>query len=155
MRYQHLAFFDKTGNSLDFSYDSEKEIWSGIVFIPKVSVDLFEVSQIYILEQMFNTNEQLVYAFPHDLDSADSASEGWIIEWEKETPKEIFLFSYDVEQEKPQIQIVDFATVSLDYDPNQFTDSAGFLHTDLTNNSALQINVALSSSTENIFVRKM
>ena len=155
MRYQHLAFFDKTGNSLDFSYDSEKEIWSGIVFIPKVSVDLFEVSQIYILEQMYNANEQLVYAFPHDLDSADSASEGWIIEWEKETPKEIFLFSYDVEQEKPQIQIVDFATVSLDYDPNQFTDSTGFLHTDLTNNSALQINVALSSSTENIFVRKI
>lgn len=155
MRYQHLAFFDKTGNSLDFSYDSEKEIWSGIVFIPKVSVDLFEVSQIYILEQMFNTNEQLVYAFPHDLDSADSASEGWIVEWEKETPKEIFLFSYDVEQEKPQIQIVDFATVSLDYDPNQFTDSSGFLHTDLTNNSALQINVALSSSTENIFVRNI
>jgi len=155
MRYQHLAFFDKTGNSLDLSYDSTDQIWSGMVFIPKVSVDLFEVSQIYILEQMYNSNNQLVYGFPHDLDSADSASEGWIVEWEKETPTEIFLFSYDIEQEAPLIQIVDYATVSLDYDPNQYTDSAGYLHTDLVTNSALQINAALSSSTENIFVRKL
>ena len=155
MRYQHLAFFNKNGNVQDFSYDSTTQIWSGIVFIPKVSVDLFEVAQIYILEQMFNQNNQLVYGFPHDLDSANSATEGWILEWEKETPTDIFLFSYDTEQEKPLLQKVDYATVSLDYDPNQTIDSSGYLHTDLVTNSALQINVALSSSTENIFVRKL
>ena len=33
-------------------YDSTTDMWSGDIFLPQVSIDLFEVGQLFILEKM-------------------------------------------------------------------------------------------------------
>jgi hypothetical protein len=157
MRYENLLFFDKNGNSLNFDYDSTNQIWKGNAFIPKVSVGLFETFQIFVVEKMRDlNNNNIVYAFPHDLQAANTSTDnGWIFEWENQNPQEIFFFSFDPSKEKPLIQKADFITARLDYDPNQYVDSSGLLNTFVTTESILQINVALSSDEEDIYLRKM
>jgi hypothetical protein len=47
-RFNKLLFFNKEGKPLDFKYDPIKRIWTGSLFLKKISIGLFEVERIYI-----------------------------------------------------------------------------------------------------------
>tara|TARA_R110002033_G_scaffold141487_1_gene180061 strand:+ start:312 stop:470 length:159 start_codon:yes stop_codon:yes gene_type:complete len=41
--WKHLFFFDKSGKNYNMKYDSSADKWTGDIFLPQVSIDLFEV----------------------------------------------------------------------------------------------------------------
>ncbi len=154
MRYQDLLFFDKHGNNLNFAYDETAQSWYGSMYLPRVSTDLFEVAQIFIVQKMYDSRGIVRYAFPHEIDAPSSTGEpGWIATWNYELPDEIFFFTYDSEDLVPFLQKADELSVKLDWDPYQYYDTEGNLHTSVVTNEVLQINVALSSPNENIYKR--
>lgn len=154
MRYQDLLFFDKNGNSLNFNYDESTEAWYGSMYLPKVSTDLFEVAQVFIVQKMYDSGGVLRYGFPHEIDSPSSTGEpGWLASWNYENPTEIFFFTYDSSEAVPYLEKADQLKIKLDYDPNQYFDTEGNLHTSEVTNNILQINVALSATRENIYKR--
>lgn len=154
MRYQDLLFFDKNGNSLNFNYDKSTQAWYGSMYLPKVSTNLFEVAQIFIVQKMYDSRGVLRYGFPHEIDPPSSTGEpGWLASWNYENPSEIFFFTYDSVQTVPYLEKADQLKIKLDYDPTQYVDTEGHLHTSDVTNNVLQINVALSAENENIYKR--
>ena len=51
-KWEHLFFFDKHGKNYNMSYDKSADKWTGDIFLPQVSIDLFEVGQIFILQKL-------------------------------------------------------------------------------------------------------
>jgi len=154
MKYQDLLFFDKHGNSLNFNYNDSTESWYGSVFMPRVSTELFEVVQIFIVQKLYNSQGVLRYGFPHDLEEPSSVNEpGWLMSWNYDQPSEIFLFTYSTEEEVPFLSQVDQLDIPLDWDPTQYYNTEGHLYTTKITDDVLQINVALSSKNENIYKR--
>ena len=43
--WQHLYFFDKQGKNYNMDYDSTADKWTGNIFLPQVSIDLFEANK--------------------------------------------------------------------------------------------------------------
>jgi hypothetical protein len=154
MRYQDLLFFDKQGNNLNFAYDETAQAWYGSIYLPRVSTDLFEVAQIFVVQKMYDSRGIVRYAFPHELEAPSSTGEpGWVAAWNYDLPSEIFFFTYDSESLAPFLEKVDELSVKPDWDPYQYYDTEGNLHTSVVTEGVLQINVALSSPNENIYKR--
>ena len=102
--WKHLNFFDKQGKYLNFDYNETEDIWSGTMYLPAVSIGLFEVGQLFILEEFVNKNTNLKqFGFPHGIEVATgtAGSTGgicnWTAEWETSDPTEIFLFQFDMD----------------------------------------------------------
>jgi hypothetical protein len=168
--WKHLEFFDKNGKNLNFEYDSTNDKWTGNLYLPQVSIGLFEVGQIYVLERFINsTTNTKEFGFPHDNDAAAavSGSGGWEIEWLEENPTAFLLFQYNknfvsgvqssLEQEPdgPPIEIYDNIDVTLDYDTNQYYDTDGYLVTSKINSEAIEINFAIRSEEANTYKRTL
>ena len=150
-------------------YDSTTDMWSGDIFLPQVSIDLFEVGQLFILQKMFNkTTQALEYGYPH----TTTNNCDWDAEWETETPDKIFLFQFDrnfndgtqsaLTQEPDGPPLVKYTrlTIPIDYDANQteYTDpitGKSFIATDEIRSIALQVNLAFSSENENTYKRTL
>lgn len=108
-----LLFFDKEGNNLNFDY--EDNVWKGNIYMSKVSVGLYSVSQIYILQEkdkLNNGNSICVYPEYHS-DEPDK----FIIEWDPTNTfvDEITLFNFDTHYKK-------IDTSSLNYKINDGPD---------------------------------
>ena len=168
--WQHLYFFDKQGKNYNMDYDSTTDKWSGDIFLPQVSIDLFEVGQLFILQKLVNkTTGTFMFGWPHSL--SDSASTGsdcdWTVGWETTQPNEIFLFQFNQdfitgtqsalvqEPDGPPLIKVDSVISPLEYDPNQTINSGGFIVTDEIKSEALQIDFTFSSPNENTYRRKL
>ena len=52
--YSWLRFFNKKGEDLNFSYDADKDKWTGTVYLDTVSSGLIEYEPIYILEEIYD-----------------------------------------------------------------------------------------------------
>lgn len=50
-KYSNFKFFDSNSNELNLKYDSTKQSWEGIVYLPEVSTGLYETLTLYILEE--------------------------------------------------------------------------------------------------------
>lgn len=50
MVVKNLEFFDKDGYNLNLNWNDKKEIWEGNIFLPRVSVGLYENTTIYVAE---------------------------------------------------------------------------------------------------------
>ncbi len=50
-KYKHLEFFEKDGENCNFSWDENAERWSGNIYIPEVSIGLYETTNLFIIEQ--------------------------------------------------------------------------------------------------------
>jgi hypothetical protein len=69
--WKHLNFFDKNGKYLNFNYNQSEDMWSGTMYLPEVSIGLFEVGQIFILEEFVNKTTNLKeFGFPHGVEVA-------------------------------------------------------------------------------------
>ena len=49
--WEHLYFFDKNGKNYNMEYDKSADKWTGDIFLSQVSIDLFEVGQLFILQK--------------------------------------------------------------------------------------------------------
>lgn len=167
--WKHLEFFDKNGKNLNFEYDSTNDKWMGNLYLPQVSVGLFEVGQIFVLERFINsiTNTK-EFGFPHDNDAASSSgTSGWEIEWLEEDPTAFLLFQYNKnfvsgvqssltqEPDGPPIEIFDKIDVTLDYDANQYYDLDGYVVTSQIISEAIEINFAIRSEQANTYKRTL
>ena len=93
-RWQHLNFFDKNGKYYDFDYDTTNDIWTGDIYLPQVSTNLFEVAQIFVLEKMVETSTgAFKYGFPHTLSNAGNCK--WDVEWKTVDPDVFLLFQFN------------------------------------------------------------
>ena len=52
--WQNLNFFDKNGRYLNFNYDDTNDIWTGDIYLPLVSTGLYEVGQLFILQEFLD-----------------------------------------------------------------------------------------------------
>jgi hypothetical protein len=173
-RWQHLHFFDKEGQNYNMNYDSTTDMWTGDIFLPQVSIDLFEVGQLFILQKMVDsTNNSFQFGYPHDYidgstgDPTGTGGCGWDAEWKTIDPKEVFLFQFDKdfntgtqsalvqEPDGPPLVKYDKLNIPLDYDDSQTINDEGFIVTDDIRSIALQINIAFSSSDENTYKRTL
>ena len=172
--WKHLNFFDKGGKYLNFDYDPSEDKWSGTMYLPEVSIGLFEVGQIFILEEFVNKNTNLKeFGFPHGIEVATgtTGSTGgvceWTAEWETTDPNEIFLFQFDMdfntgtqtslemEADGPPLEVITELEISLNSDPTETIDPQGYTVTDVINPEALQLNIAIRSEKENTFKRTL
>ena len=167
--WKHLFFFDKNGKNYNMAYDSTTDKWSGDIFLPQVSIDLFEVGQIFILQKMVNaTSNTFMYGYPHaynELVTGDNCD--WDFTWDTTQPNEIFLFQFNKEfntgtqsalvqeQDGPPLEKITKLNAPLEYDSNQTINSEGYIVTNKINSEALQINIAFSSPLENTYRRKL
>ena len=169
-KWQHLYFFDKHGKNYNMEYDSTTDKWSGDIFLPQVSIDLFEVGQLFILQKLIDkTSGTFMYGYPHSYEAAPVTGKtcDWDVAWETNDPAEIFLFQFNKdfntgtqsalvqEPDGPPLIKVDKLIAPLQYDQNQTIDTAGFITTDQIKSEALQIDITFSSSFENTYRRKL
>ena len=172
--WEHLYFFDKHGKNYNMSYDKSADKWTGDIFLPQVSIDLFEVGQIFILQKMINsTSNTFMWGYPHGYtDGATGVPTGqaacdWIVDWKTNDPNEIFLFQFDLnfntgtqsalvqEPDGPSLIKVAQLDVPLDYDINQKVDGEGYIITDEIRSAAMQVNITFSSTIENTYKRTL
>jgi len=173
--WNNIYFFDKNGKNYNFDYDSDQDMWTGDIYIPQVSVGLFEVAQIFILEKMvdasINSSNVFKYGFPHDTEASTGSTitgnGGWDIEWKDQDPTELKLFQFDRnfdtgtqsalvrEDDGPPIQFYDQIFAPLDYDPNQTFNSDGYLVTSQIRSEALQLNICINSKNEDTYRRTL
>ena len=63
--FEYLRFFNKRGEYCNFNYDSTLDKWTGRIDMQTISTGLFEVEQLYILEETYNTTtNQVEYTKP-------------------------------------------------------------------------------------------
>ena len=152
------------------AYDSSTDKWTGDIFLPQVSIDLFEVNQIFILQKMIDkTSGTFMFGYPHGYSQPDPTGStcDWDISWETTQPNEIFLFQFNKdfntgtqsalvqEPDGPPMIKVDKLIAPLQYDPDQTTNAAGFIITDQIKSEALQVDITFSSGLENTYRRKL
>jgi hypothetical protein len=172
--WQHLNFFDKNGKYYNFDYDASADKWSGEIYLPEVSIGLFEVGQIFILEEFIDkTTNTKKFGFPHGIEVATGTTGStngicdWVAEWQTTDPTEIFLFQFnmdfnsgtqtslEIEPDGPPLQILTELEIPLDSDPTETIDPEGYTITDVIRSEALQINLAIRSEKENTFKRTL
>ena len=172
--WQHLNFFDKNGKYYNFDYDYSSDKWTGTVYLPEVSIGLFEVGQLFILEEFIDkdTNTKK-FGFPHGIEVVTGTSGStngvcnWNAEWQTSDPTEIFLFQFnmdfnsgtqtslELEADGPPLQIISELEIPLDSDSSETVNPEGYTITDKITSEALQVNFAIRSEAENTFKRTL
>ena len=80
------------------------DMWTGDIFLPQVSIDLFEVGQLFILQKMIDSTNTVIpfkFGYPHDYtDGATGDPTGSVVVVGKLSGKlqhliEIFLFQFN------------------------------------------------------------
>ena len=159
-KWEHLFFFDKNGKNYNMNYDKSADKWTGDIFLPQVSIDLFEVGQLFILQKMIDsTSNTFKFGYPHGYsDGATGVPTGqaacnWLVDWTSTDPTDIFLFKFDMdfntgtqsalvqEPDGPELVKVAKLEVPLDYDLSQTVDGEGYIVSDDIRSEALQINI--------------
>jgi len=161
MSYKNLLFFNKKGDQYNLSWNGSH--WEGSVLFPKVSEELFEIEHIFILEKFYNLSMNTVYGFPHNTPSVPSTS-NWRVRWESDYDGKIdvtdTIFTYDLSidpnLDAPVLNNVDAINIYPDEDLSEtFSSPDGIRITGYINSTAAQVNVALRSSTEGIYDRRL
>ena len=170
--WSNLHFFDKNGKAYNFSYNSTDDKWTGSIYLPEVSVGLFEVGQIFILEKLFDANSNTPqFGFPHAKETGGPTPPKpceWDVEWRTTDPTEILLFQFNLnfdtgtqsalvqEDDGPPLEKIDSLDIKLDYDANQTFQTDGLLKTTEVTSKAIQLNFAIrSEKEENTFKRTL
>lgn len=66
--FKYLSFFGKSGEYLNFEYDSDNDIWNGRIDYDTLSEGLIEDYQIYVMEQVWNPNPGIIeYSWPRSI----------------------------------------------------------------------------------------
>ena len=153
MAYNKLRFFDSESNSLNLTYNTEREIWEGNCYLPEVSTGLYETLTIYILEEVkgpLNTQ----YITPISENTGVSTLNFKFING-YDFSEDIFLYGSSIVNGRPEIEILDELNVELldsstatGVDPNGFKTIASNLPL-----APIKCNVALMSEIDHYHTR--
>ena len=96
MVIKNLEFFDKEGYNLNLNWNEQRQIWEGNIFLPRVSVGLYENTTIYVVEYGGYDSDYTddVYTYP--------TGEGNIVfQWDLSNSfvDEFFMFDFDEDYE--------------------------------------------------------
>lgn len=155
--YKYLRFFDKTGQPLNFLYDEENDTWTGRIFFPKVSVNLYENAQIFILEKVLTGSPlEEDYTFPVLGEQDAPTSEVWKTSWEDDEAEDQ-IFSYVIEEENDVPYIQDYEEIEHENEAVAYTNQSPdqMKIVDALNQTALKINIAFTSTDEDIYERTL
>lgn len=111
-KYKYLKFFNKKGHPLNFEYNADTDMWSGDIYFERVSTDLYENEQIFILEEIrtgvINISNELIiddvprYTYPILWNNALTSpptligEAEWKAEWKNDISKnQISLYSIE------------------------------------------------------------
>jgi len=156
--YKFLSFHDKTGTDLNFFYDSNVGAWIGDIYIPEVSVGLYETINIFIVEEFITSGNIKKFGTPHISDPNASTTDGhkWLAKWVDNKDEDIFLYQFKANSSKPIIQTVNELEILIDYDSNQTNDiNTNQVISNVVTSAAIQLNIALNSEIEDIHERTL
>jgi hypothetical protein len=171
-RYKFLSFHDKSGNDLNFFYDDIEGAWIGDIYIPEVSVGLYETINMFIVEEFITTSNIKKFGKPHISNPNLSNTDGdkWILTWMDDTlatpeaesdfntddTKSISMYQFNADLEKPVIQMLETLEVQVDVDPAQTADLVtGQIITNIIISESIQVNISLNSEDEAILERTL
>ena len=102
-KYSYLRFFNGFENELNLTYDYDSEKWSGAVYLPEVSTGLYETFNLFILEELVDSNGNIVYGSPV---SSNSAGSNFNFSWKNDrmSSKDIFIYDTKLEDEVVKIK---------------------------------------------------
>ena len=171
-RWRYLHFFDKNGKNYNFDYDAGQDMWTGTVYLPEVSTLLFEVGQLFILQEFINAaTGTRVFGYPHSPEGSNTTPGtggcGWLAQWQTTDPTEIFLFTFNRnyvsgiqsalvrEPDGPPLEVFDEIEYVLDSDAGDILSTDGLVTTSLVTSAALQVDFAISSKDETTYKRTL
>lgn len=148
--WDNLKFFNKKGQNLNLQ--KINGVWTGNIFLPKVSVEILESEHIFILEKLYDTvNSKLVYAAPQNKDTITDPSKFHI--YFKTNDYKFNL--YDVQVLEPNPVIIKSNEEDLLLDSKAWigtttVNSKDYKNVTSLSKKSLQLNITFSSSEEEI-----
>ena len=107
MVVKNLEFFDKDGYNLNLNWNASLKIWEGNIFLPRVSVGLYENTSIYVVEYVGDDRSDSeiydsdytddVYSYPTD----ETEGGNIVFQWDLANTfvDEFFMFTFDEDYE--------------------------------------------------------
>ena len=145
--YNNFRYFKGTENDLNLTYDTNAGIIRGTVFLDEVSEGLYETTNIFILEQVSYLNN---FVFNKPIADSSSATSLYF-EWETSEYASTDIFMYHAELKGGIPVVTTDDTLDIPLLSNSVVDSIdpnGFKVLNSRDTSAIQINIALSSTVE-------
>lgn len=164
----NLLFFNKNGSPINLKKGSDN-IYRGNVYLNEVSEGLFENEQIFILEKVLDSNNEIKLSFPHCLFNTltnDSFGSYWRTRWESDFYGDSriseVLFTYqietDIEVDHPILTNYKNINIPVIFDPIQVYDNTyKCINSDIILSEAMKIGVAINSGnqSEGVYQRKL
>ena len=153
--FQNLRFFDKHGNACNFVYDSVNDYWTGTLYFPRVSVDLYENQHIFILETV-QTGSGIDSTFPVLSNFSSPVKEDWKTRWETDESVDqiaTYIIVND-DQGNPFIQKyeeIEYANSAVPYT----VASPQYKIIAAANSTPLKINISFTSKEEDVYERTL
>lgn len=151
--YDNLRFFRGLEYDLNFEKD-EEDVYEGTVHLSQVSAGLYETVNLFIVEEcIFNGDPNI--NFPT---AETSSPTKFIFEWEqtnKFDSTSIILYDIDNTGNIPTIKELKSHTVDLLDNSNTDSIVDGVKYLNASSNVAIQLNIALSSTTPGPHIRNL
>jgi hypothetical protein len=153
-KYSHLRFFNGFENELNLTYDYANEVWNGVVYLPEVSCGLYETFNLFILEELVDSNGQLVYGSPVSINNGGS---NFKFSWKEDRASSTDIFMYDTKLEDDVVKIKNIENTNIEVldHSNVISIIEGLKTVNSFMDSAIQINIALSSKLEKRHTRTL
>ena len=153
-KYANLKFFDGNSDELNLVYDEANEVWGGIVYLPEVSVGLYETLSIYMFEEVKGTLNEIKYITPITQGSGGNTDALLSFVDEYDSSSDISLYSTSLVDGEFYVNHEDKQKVSL-LNTSTRTGSIDGINTVASEvkNSPIQINIALNSENEQYHTR--
>jgi hypothetical protein len=155
MLYKNLEFFDKFGHNLNLEYDNITDSYSGTVYFPRVPIDLYENQHVFILEKVLVGTDKKYTSPLLGVSGVPSIPE-WRTRWEtRESEDNIFTYLVDDIDGTPFIKRTQVQRATLDGKNYTIIDGYKSVQAGDLDESAFQINIALTSKDEDIYERTL
>ena len=153
-KYSYLRFFNGFENELNLTYDYDSEKWSGAVYLPEVSTGLYETFNLFILEELVDSNGNIVYGSPV---SSNSAGSNFNFSWQNDrmSSKDIFIYDTKLEDEVVKIKSLENNSIQVLDHSNVVSVIEGLKTVSSFTNNAVQLNIAISSEFEKVHERTL
>ncbi len=152
--YNNLRFFNGLDTDLNL-VKNDDGVWTGIVYLPEVSVQLYETVNLFILEEC----SHLYDVTPNTPVSENTDPTKFVFKWQKDVlaeSKDFIMYTAQLKDGMYQIENLD--TVEHDLIDNSVitgVDANGLKTISSKQNVALQVNIALSSLNEGFHRRTL
>ena len=150
--WNNLRFFNGTTSELQLAQDVDG-IWTGKVFLPEVSAGLYETINLFILEDVMEQNGGPTISKPHQPDGIRTSFKFSWEALEKDQSKDVIMYGMSVDAGKAFVKELKNQELELDSNNIVSQDASYYKTVVYPINTALQINIAVSSQDAGIHKR--